>query len=496
MRPKTKFNPKLFNPLYWHLQPLLRDNTIRYIFIEGGSSASKTHTICQAIALDMLRFNYSTLVFRRFGVDIKDSVYETFDEVIKTLKMDPYFNFLENRIRMKTGDATHRIRFRGLDKEESIKGIAKYNLIYNNEWSQFDESHFSQQRKRLRGKPNQKIICDWNPVSDKLWIYQNWIDEQKWYDLPLDEGNRKYSSLNSEFSFKRVNKKCNAVWMKITHRDNYWIVGHPNGKDGYVDQHTLDDYEYDKKHHPNLYRIYANGERGVIRTGTEFWKSFNEVYHVKPVKPDKNRTIHAVLDENRRPYVTIAIWQDFDGELTQVAEIPCKYPNNTSTKAAAELVKWLDKLEYEDVVFLWGDKSIRNKSTVDENGLSFFDKFQGVILDAGYHVRDRVCRSAPEIALSADFVNDIYEGNIPGISIVIGDKCKTSIDDYIMVKEDADGRMVKNKVKSEEDDVPVELYGHFSDCKRYFITEYKKAEFQFYKQRKRRNRSRTAKRVL
>ncbi len=491
MEAKITFNrKKLFGPLFWHLLPLLRDENIRYIFVEGGSSASKTHTIAQAIITDMLERQYSTMVFRRQQVDIKDSVLATFEEVIAQMKVHHFFKPQENKIRCMFGEEgkkKNQIRFRGLDKEENIKGIAGYDVVYNNEWSQFLERHFGQQRKRLRGRENQKFICDWNPVSSKLWLYENWIDKQKWYDLPLYEEGIPYSSLNPEFAFKRVNKEGNAVWIKITYRDNYWIVGHPSGKGGFVDKHVLADYEYDRVHHPNLYRVYANGERGIIRTGGEFWKQFNEITHVKPLKYDPTLPVHVSIDENVRPYVTISIWQIVDKEIRQIAEIPCKTPHNNAPKAAALLVDWLKARNYEHAVFLYGDPSTRKKSTIDENNRSFYDKFEAVIMEE-FQVINRVGRSAPQISVSAAFVNAIYEGQFEW-NIVICDECKVSIDDYITVKEDENGAMVKNKVKDENDETSVELYGHYSDAKRYFITTVLKEEFKRFKSGKRRTGS-------
>lgn len=491
---ELEFSDKLFNPLFWHLLPALRDPAIRYIFIEGGSSASKTYTICQALALDMLEYEYSVMVFRRQQVDIKDSVMESFKEAIEGLEIKEFFVPLNNLIRVKGDD--NKVRFRGLDKEENIKGMAKYQVVYNNEWSQFLERHFDQQRKRLRGRPNQKFICDWNPISAKLWQYENLIDRDEWIDLPLSIQGRKYSSLNSEKSFKRINRKGNTLWIKVTYRDNYWIVGHPDGKGGYKDEHTLADYDWDRIHKPNLYRVYADGERGIIRTGGEFWKQFNELVHVKPVTVDMARPLHISIDENVNPYVTIAGWQvDMDAmQLRQVMELPCRSPDNNAPKAAMKLLRWLDKVGYNDVIYLYGDPSTQKRSTIDENNRSFYDKFIHVLQEGGYHIVSRVGRAHPQIALSAAFVNDIYEGLLDW-SIVIGDNCKVSIDDYIMVKEAPDGTMAKQKVKDENTDTSIEMYGHFSDAKRYFITKVLEAEFNQYKARSKRARSIAAKRV-
>lgn len=481
------FNPRLFNPLHWHLMPLLRNPKIRFIFIEGGSSASKTAEICSSLLIDQLEHNYSSIVFRRFHVHIKDSVYNSFKLASRRIGFtdQKLWTFQQDLIRASGNKAV--VRFKGLDDEENIKGIEDYDIVYNNEWSQFLETHWSQQRKRLRGRPNQKFICDWNPISSQLWIYKEWLDLDEWIDLPLNMPGSptQYNKLDPEHSFKRINKIGNAVWIKVTYRDNYWIVGHPTGEGGFKDEETLRDFEWDRLHKPNLYRIYANGERGILRTGGEFWKQFDETKHVGPLKPEKDTTIHVSLDENVNPYVTIGIWQyiSADKQIRQVDELPCKSPDNNAPKAAKKLAEWLKRMEYKDVVFVYGDPSASRKSTVDENSSSFYDKFNEVLKKEGFKVVSRVAKSAPEVALSAAFINDIYENNLYDYSIMISDKCKVSIDDYATVKEDKDGRMLKPKVKDPESKVTYEPVGHFSDQKRYFITRLLEQDFTRYKSR-------------
>lgn len=478
-----KFNPKLFNPLYWHIKAALRDDKIRYIYVEGGSSASKTYTICQAIEIDQYEYEYSSVVFRRQHVDILDSIYSSFKLAAKGLEMTPdYYYFQQDLI--KSIDNKASVRFRGLDDEENIKGIEAFNVVYLNEFNQFTENQWGQMRKRLRGRPNQKFICDWNPVSAKLWQYENWIDTDTWIDLPLNiEGcPSKYSSLNEKYAFKRINAKGDSLWIKVTYRDNFWIVGHPSGKGGYLDSHILADFETDRIKKPNLYRIYANGERGIMRTGGEFWKAFNEIAHVKTLALSPT-TLHVSCDQNASPYVTLSLWQLVDKELRQVKELPCKSPDNNAPRAAAVLANYLRSINYKDVLYVYGDPSGSNRSVTDENSASFYDKFIDVLQKEGFRVSKRVRKAHPEVALSAAFINDIYEFNEYGYSIFIGDECKVSIDDYISVQEDKDGTMFKAKIKDKVSGVTYEPIGHFSDAKRYFITTILDEEFEAYKVR-------------
>jgi PBSX family phage terminase large subunit len=265
-------------------------------------------------------------------------------------------------------------------------------------------------------------------------------------------------------------------------------------KANYYDNHFIDHKDYEQKlrlianGNSAVFNAIANGEWGAVRTGHEFWKQFSEVKHVKKIEVDKTTTIHISLDENVTPYVTVACWQILTKtkELRQVHEIPCESPDNNAVKAAKRLITWLNSIDYRDVVFIYGDPSAARRSTVDPNNSSFYDKFIETLRSAGFTVKSRVKKSAPEVALSAAFINAIYEHNLNGWSIVISERCFTSIDDYIRVKEDAEGKMLKEKEKDKETKVTYEPAGHFSDQKRYFITTILEAEFNQFKAKKKR----------
>jgi hypothetical protein len=134
-------------------------------------------------------------------------------------------------------------------------------------------------------------------------------------------------------------------------------------------------------------------------------------------------------------------------------------------------------------VYIYGDPSGNNRGTIDYNSSSFFDKFAQELRDEGYTVSMRVAKAHPEVALSAAYINEIYQYGKDGYSIEIGEHCKVSIDDYQSVQEDKNGTMLKTKVKDKETGKTYEPNGHYSDAKRYFITSYLDREFRQYKVR-------------
>ena len=81
---EINFNPKLFNNIFWHLSEAFNDTKVRYIWLYGGSSASKTYTVVQLQIISMLYgADENALILRKFATDIRDSIYSDFKNVIR-----------------------------------------------------------------------------------------------------------------------------------------------------------------------------------------------------------------------------------------------------------------------------------------------------------------------------------------------------------------------------------------------------------------------------
>lgn len=390
---------------------------------------------------------------RRVFDTVRGSVFKTITDRIKERGKQQLFDFSDAPngsmvIRCRTNG--HEFIPFGANDTRSLKSIKDPSHFYLEELDQFSFDDFGQTYSRLRTeKAKTQLYGSFNTER----VYQS-----HWIRRMLFDG---------EFASQ-------VLKIKAGFRDNYFI----------------DQKDYEQKlrlisgGNAAVFNAIANGEWGMVRTGSEFWKQFSEQKHVKKIGIEKT-TMHVTLDENVNPYVTVAIWQVLSNEkqLRQIHEIPCQSPDNNAPKAAKRLAEWLRKIGYHDVIFLYGDPSASKRSTVDENSASFYDKFIEVLRNEGFRVVSRVQKSAPEVALSAAFINDIYESSLFGWSIVISDLCFTSIEDYLLVKEDAEGRMLKKKEKDKETAVTYEPVGHFSDAKRYFITTILANEFNQYKSR-------------
>ena len=225
------------------------------------------------------------------------------------------------------------------------------------------------------------------------------------------------------------------------------------------------------------YKVFVEGDWDIqLKTGGEFWKAFEINKHVRPILIE-NTSIHISVDNNVHPYIAVSIWQVVGKEIRQVHELPCTDPENTVTAAAQKFIRWAKSINYADVIFIYGDQTSTSGNTIDENKKSFFTKFVETI-ETEYRTEKRMPSSNPAVALSGAFINAIFENNIFGLSITIGENCKTSINDYIMTKQDKDGKILKKRTTDRKTGISYEETGHCSDTMRYFICECFKGEYQ------------------
>jgi phage terminase large subunit len=453
------FNPELFNDVYFHLDRDFNDPLIRFIFLYGGSSASKTFTVVQKIITAMLSGpDENHLVLRKFGTDIKDSIYADFKAIIENWGLGEYFVIQQNFILCSTGSF---VRFRGLDDSEKVKGISQFKRIVLEEISQFEEVDLKQIRKRLRGRANQQIIGIFNPISENHWIKKKLFDTIGWIDVELEDN----------ITGKWLSDKGNFVLYKLTYLNNKYIIG-PN----FVDQHTIDDFENDRVNDNAYYQIYALGNWGILKTGGEFYKKFDSNKHVGRPLYDAEMPLHISFDFNVNPYMTCTIWQLSNKFAYQVDEICLKSPNNTTKSVCKEFTR--KYMSHAAGLFVYGDPNGKREDTRSEQGHNDFK----IIMDdlAKYHPSKRVDEKAPFVVMRGNFINTILQQNFEGIHILINENCQHTIDDYSYLKEASDGTKHKEKAKDPSTQIVYEKWGHTSDANDYFLCRVFADEYALY----------------
>lgn len=239
---------------------------------------------------------------------------------------------------------------------------------------------------------------------------------------------------------------------------------------------------------PFEYMVFVEGNWDIqLKTGGEFLRAFELSKHVKPTKYSDGETIHVSLDSNVYPYIGITVWhlikKDGGWIIRQIEELPAIDPENTAARAGKKVAAYLSKIGYNQTVFLYGDTSTKNRNNIDDDKRSFFDIFQKSIKDSGFVIRDKMLSKSPSVAAIGDFVNAILNDEVSGISIEIGEHCKTSISDYIETKTDKDGSMLKKRIVDPKTKVSYEPNGHLVDTMKDLIYQAFTNEFVTWQNR-------------
>lgn len=423
------------------------------ILLYGSYGSGKSVYLVDKLIKCALEDEYFRAYFGRKVLDtVRGTIFQTIVDRIKELKLDFLFKFSEapnsSMVIFCRANGNAFFPF-GSNNPASLKSIKDPTHFILEEMDQFTFEDFGYIYSRLR---TEKAKCQLFGAFNTEHIYKS-----HWLRKIFFEGDYKEQSLK-----RKVN---------------------------YTSNHFINQDEYYKKlqliANGNMATLnaIAKGEWGVVRTGAEFLKSFDESVHVKPVRYEPG-VIYASLDENVNPYVTCTLWQVRGTRIVQVHEILSESPYNNAPRAAKKLADWLDSIGHTSPVWVCGDPSASKRSTVDEDSKSFYIKFIEVLTNRGLRVVNKVAKSAPEVALSGSFINDILAGGIPEWQIEISDMCFASIEDYILVKENAEGKPFKEKVKDPATGITYELRAHILDSARYLIILVASIEFQEYKGRK------------
>ena len=71
-------NHKALNPIGFYLLRFLFDVSIRFIVLYGGSSSGKSYSVAQIILAITMWEGSNTLILRKVGASIRDSIYQDF----------------------------------------------------------------------------------------------------------------------------------------------------------------------------------------------------------------------------------------------------------------------------------------------------------------------------------------------------------------------------------------------------------------------------------
>ena len=214
------------------------------------------------------------------------------------------------------------------------------------------------------------------------------------------------------------------------------------------------------------YEVFVEGNWDMqMKTGGEFYKCFEVNNHVGVTLYNPDLPLHISFDDNVSPYLPLGIFQIQGKNVYMIDEIAGVTPNNTVKSVCNEFIRKYPA--HETGLFIYGDATAKKEDTKLEKGYNFYR----LITDAlsKYKPTLRVASSNPSVKMRGDFINTILEKEFNGIKVLIGTNCKKALNDFIAVKEAADGTKNKETATDPNTKKSYQIVGHFSDLFDYLI---------------------------
>jgi PBSX family phage terminase large subunit len=471
--PGTVVNwPKWYRIINERFIPLV-DNRDRYLILWGGRGSSKSIFAAKKLIYRCLTEKYFRFILiRKQYNSIKDSQFQTLKDLIIEMGLDSVFHFKESPLEI-TCDNGNKFLARGCDDAKKMKSIKDPTGAWYEE-EIVDEKDFITITTSIRTTKADYLqeIFTINPEVEGEY-------EEHWFWKRFFKG-----KLELNFhAFTTITLDSGEEWRVTytshhsTYRDNRWIS---NEFVAFL-LSLRETNEY-------YYTIYCEGNWGNKMTSGQFYKLFSRVRNGiangknsmtgQPDLYNPDLPLQLTWDFNVKPYVTCNIHQMFDDakKAIQIDEVCLSTPNNNTPFACREVVRRY--ANHGGGMNIYGDPAGWQDDTKTEKGFNDYVLIRQEL--NAFHPTLKVMKQAPPVVMRGNFVNTVFATGYMGISFFIGYNCPNTINDYLFLKEAADGLKAKQKIKDTETDVTYEKYGHTSDANDYFYCTAYQPEFVKY----------------
>jgi len=447
---RLNIDPDMFTDCFWKI----RDVKTRFRVIKGGAGAGKSVSVAQDEVLKACEKYEKVLVIRKVASTLKDSVYQSFLNRCNEFGLEPFIETTLKPMDIHIGRVGSVFLFRGLDDPEKIKSIEGITRIVVEEATELDYEDFKELNRRLRGVVDGQITLMFNPIDEDHWI------KKHFYDSNL----------------------ANTTLITVTHWDNEFLFPEDH-------QQIEDIKDFDE----NQYKIYALGDWGKLKTGSEFLPHFSYVKHTGRVKYLHGRPIHISLDFNARPYQPMVCAQILEGVVrwrnprtkmrfkefkegcemeivTQVrffkeyTGIAGQYPENTVVSVCEAFRE--DFQDKGSDIFYYGDAS--GKYNIAGKGdASNFKDVKATLKNMLNNASDRVPKANPSVMKARDFINRILADKYNIEILIDDDACALLIKDLATILLGKDG--VHKEYEKDKAGVKFQKNSHLHDAFKYLI---------------------------
>lgn len=152
--------------------PLL-DKKYRFVSMRGGRGSGKSVTVAKILILLAYHKQLKILCFREVQNSIKDSVYQSLQDLIQELGLSHAFSSTLNEIRCNNGSV---FIFKGLSDQtvESIKSFQGIDLCWGEEAAGLTERSLKILIPTIRAVGS-RFFFTWNPSLDTDAVYQRYV---------------------------------------------------------------------------------------------------------------------------------------------------------------------------------------------------------------------------------------------------------------------------------------------------------------------------------
>lgn len=226
----------LFNGLKFKLSEAIT----RFILSYGSAGSGKSFTQAQHEITKCLEGNEKTLIIRKYGTTLKDSVVSLITTILDDWGLGTLYthNKSDQHIRFINGS---EMLFKGFDDPEKIKSIAGITRVWIEEATELTKDDFNQINLRVRGRDKLQITLTFNPIDEDHWI------KKYFFDTPET-------------------------------RERTTILHTTYGDNRFIDEAYKKELESYALIDPNYYKIYALGQWGGLTEGRIFatWDEVDE----------------------------------------------------------------------------------------------------------------------------------------------------------------------------------------------------------------------------
>lgn len=225
------------------------------------------------------------------------------------------------------------------------------------------------------------------------------------------------------------------------------------------------------------YEVFVEGNWDIqLKTGGEFYKCFELDKHVGKCTYNPELPLHISWDDNVNPYLPMGIFQIEGKEFRMIDEIAGVSPNNTIASVCREFIRRYPN--HRAGLLIYGDATAQKEDTKLEKGYNFFRLIEDQLRQ--YNPVSRVLKSNPSVFTRGLWINAVLDKEIGGISIIIDENCKHTINDFVLTKEAADGTKSKEKETDPKTKVSYQKFGHFTDLTDYVLVSAFNNEYLAY----------------